>query len=86
MMRTTVSIEPDLARQLEQRMAAEGKGFKQVLNETLRRGFESQVGEAQAHYAVRSFSAPLAPGVDLAKVNQLLDEEMPAPPREGDGG
>lgn len=72
MMRTTVSIEPDLARQLEQRMATEGKGFKQVLNETLRRGFESQVGEAQTHYMVRSFSASLAPGVGLAKVNLLL--------------
>jgi hypothetical protein len=35
-MRTTVSIEPDLARQLEQRMATERKGVKQVLNETLR--------------------------------------------------
>jgi hypothetical protein len=83
MMRTTVSNEPDLARQLEQRMATEGKGFTQVLNETLRRGFESAVGEMQAHYVVRSFSVPLAPGVDLARVNQLLDEDMLAPPRDG---
>jgi hypothetical protein len=26
--------------------------------------------EVQAHYVVRSFSVPLAPGADLAKVNQ----------------
>jgi hypothetical protein len=78
-MRTTVTIEPDLARLLELRMSTEGKGFKQVLNETLRRGFESGVREAQAQYVVRSFHAPVAPGVDLAKVNQLLDEEPPLP-------
>lgn len=77
MMRTTVSIEPDLARLLERRMAEEGKGFKQVLNDTLRRGFESAVREAPARYEVPTFESPVLPGVDLAKVNQLLDEESP---------
>lgn len=84
-MRTTVTIDPDLARLLELRMSVEGKGFKQVLNETLRRGFEAGVREAQAQYVVKSFHAPVAPGVDLAKVNQLLDEE-PLVPASGDAG
>lgn len=76
-MRTTVSIEPDLARLLEQRMAEEGKGFKQILNETLRRGFEAAVCETPARYEVPVFESPVMPGVDLAKINQLLDEESP---------
>ena len=84
-MRTTVTIDPDLARLLELRMSAEGKGFKQVLNETLRRGFESCVREAPVPYVVKSFHAPVAPGVDLTKVNQLLDEE-PLVPASGDAG
>jgi hypothetical protein len=74
-MRTTVSIDPDLARLIEQRMAEQGKGFKQVLNETLRRGFESAVRETPARYEVPTFDSPVLPGIDLAKVNQLLDEE-----------
>lgn len=76
-MRTTVSIEPDLARLLERRMAEEGKGFKQVLNDTLRRGFESAVRDTPARYEVPTFESAVLPGVDLAKVNQLLDEESP---------
>lgn len=76
-MRTTVSIEPDLARLIEQHMAEQGKGFKQVLNETLRRGFEAGVRETPARYEVPTFDSPVMPGVDLAKVNQLLDEESP---------
>ena len=76
-MRTTVSIDPDLARLIEQRMTDEGKGFKQVLNETLRRGFEAAVRETPARYEVPTFDSPVMPGVDVAKINQLLDEEPP---------
>lgn len=77
MMRTTVSIEPDLARLIERRMAEEGKGFKQILNDTLRRGFEAAVCESPARYEVPTFESAVLPGIDLAKVNQLLDEESP---------
>ncbi len=77
MMRTTVSIEPDLARLIERRMAEEGKGFKQILNDTLRRGFEAAIREAPARYEVPTFESAVLPGVDLTKVNQLLDEESP---------
>lgn len=76
-MRTTVSIDPDLARLIEQRMADEGKGFKQVLNETLRRGFETAVRETPARYEVPTFESPVMAGVDLAKINQRLDEQPP---------
>jgi hypothetical protein len=77
-MRTTVSLEPDVARQLEQRMAAEGKGFKQVLNETLRRGLAAEVRKTPPHYEVPTFDSPFEPGLDIAKINQFLDEEPPA--------
>lgn len=76
-MRTTVSIEPDLARLLEQRMADEGKGFRQAPNDTLRRGFEAAVSETPARYEVPVFESPVRPGIDLAKINRLLDEEAP---------
>lgn len=75
-MRTTVSIDPDLARLVEQRMADQGKGFKQVLNETLRRGFEAAVRATPARYEVQVFDSPVLPGVDLAKIHQLLGEDL----------
>jgi hypothetical protein len=74
MMRTTVSLDPDVARLVTQRMAATGQGFKRVLNEVLRLGFAAEVREAPASYAIPVFDSPFEPGIDADKINQLLDE------------
>lgn len=73
-MRTTVSLDPDVARLVAQRMAATGQGFKRVLNEVLRLGFAAEVREAPARYEVPVFDSPFEPGIDADKINQLLDE------------
>ncbi len=84
MMRTTVTLDPDVAALVEARMAAERKGFKQVINEGLRVGLARAVREAPGCYAVETFHSPIEPGVDLAKINQLLDEDDPAMHPAGD--
>ena len=38
LMRTTVTLEPDVERMIRQEVAARRKTFKQVLNEAVRRG------------------------------------------------
>ena len=85
MMRTTVTLDPDVAALVDARMLAERKGFKQVINEVLRVGLASQVRETPGRYEAPTFHAPVEPGVDLAKINQLLDEDdlavRPAPER-----
>jgi hypothetical protein len=78
MMRTTVTLDPDVAELVDARMAAERKGFKQVINEALRAGLARQVRDAPVRYEVPVFHSPIAAGVDLAKINQLLDEDDPA--------
>ena len=87
-MRTTLTIDDGLLRQLRQKALDSGKTFKQVVNETLRAGLQQPVGAARHRYVCPTFSTgPLAPGVNLTKANQLAaaleDEELINKLRQG---
>ncbi|HSN90431.1 MAG TPA: hypothetical protein VLS93_04320 [Anaeromyxobacteraceae bacterium] len=71
MVRTTLAIEDVLLRELKTRAAREGRTVQQVANELLRRGMRA----ARPAYklALRGSRAKLAPGVDLADRDRLLD-------------
>ena len=73
-MRTTLTIEDDLARTLKERARLLDLPFKQVVNETLRRGLSSAVREEPAPYQVVPRHSGFAPGVDPLKLNQLSDQ------------
>lgn len=73
-MRTTLTIEDDLARTLKERARLLDLPFKQVVNETLRRGLSSAVREEPAPYRVVPRHSGFAPGVDPLKLNQLSDQ------------
>ena len=74
-MRTTLTIEDDLARMLKERARLLNLPFKHVVNETLRRGLSpAAVREEPAPYRVVPHHSGLAPGVDPLKLNQLSDE------------
>jgi hypothetical protein len=74
-MRTTLTLEPDVARRLEQEVRGKGRGLKEVVNEALRRGFGLPTAEEPPPpFEVRPHSYGFKPGVDLDRVNQLLDE------------
>ena len=74
-MRTTLTIDSDIADYLRQQSRLHGKSFKQVVNETLRRGMSPSVNERpRKPFKVRPFSSEFAPGVDRLKLNQLNDE------------
>lgn len=79
MMRTTITLDPDVARDVERRMAEEGLSFKRVVNDALRRGFALSMRESPARYEVATFESQIVAGIDLTKVNQLLDAEPPKP-------
>jgi hypothetical protein len=87
-MRTAITIDDGLLRQLRQKALDTGKPFKQVVNDTLRAGLEQPAGAARPRYVCPTFSTgPLAPGVDLTKANQLAaaldDEELINKLRQG---
>ena len=74
-MRTTLTIDGDIADYLREQSRLHEKSFKQVVNETLRRGMMPYVNsKARKPYKVRTFSSPYAPGIDRLRLNQLNDE------------
>ncbi|MGY6630530.1 MAG: ribbon-helix-helix protein, CopG family [Wenzhouxiangella sp.] len=81
-MRTTLTIDDELARQLKRRAAESGRSFKEVVNETLKAGLE-QAGSAPASRPYRLAPVAMgrpATGLDLDKALQLAgnleDEEL----------
>ena len=73
-MRTTLTLDDDIAHSLKERARLLNKPFKQVVNDTLRRGMSPAVGETRALYRVRPLRSGFAAGVDPEKLNQLNDE------------
>lgn len=72
-MRTTLTIEDALARDLKRLALETGKPFKQVVNETLLAGLRS--ARAPAPYSLQPASMGLpASGIDLTKALRLGDE------------
>jgi hypothetical protein len=74
-MRTTLTIDDDLAGLLKRRARELGLPFKEVVNRTLRAGLGAQ---AKPRQRTAPKTIPHAfgfrPGIDLDKLNQLVDE------------
>ena len=74
-MRTTLTLDADVARLLEEEVHRARKPFKQVVNEALRRGLSSPGGRRpMKRYRVRPVDSRLLPGIDPARLNALADE------------
>ncbi len=74
-MRTTTTIEPEIAKKLKSLAYKERRSFKEVLNETLRRGLAAGTkAEPAVRFEVEPHSGGFRPGVDQAKLNQLADQ------------
>lgn len=74
-MRTTLTIEPDVAARLHQEMRRSGRGMKTVVNAALRSGLGLEDGSMKPPpFEVRHHSFGFKPGVDLDRLNQLVDE------------
>lgn len=74
-MRTTTTIDDDLAATLKEASRRSGKPFKQVLNETLRAGLQAQQAPPKSRrYRLRPKSlGGVVPGIDLDKALRLAD-------------
>ena len=71
-MRTTLTIDDGLLRQLRQKALDSGKPFKQVVNDTLLAGLAQPAPRQRQPYRCPTFSVgALAPGADFTKANQL---------------
>ena len=73
-MRTTLTLEPDVARRIRQRMKQKGLSLKRVVNDALRAGLAGAEAEPRVKFSVEPHPCKFKGGVDLDKLNQLADE------------
>lgn len=74
-MRTTLTLDRDVADGLRKEMRRTGEGLKSTINDALRRGLRMSGRRTRApRFEVRPHAFGVRPGVDLDRVNQLVDE------------
>ena len=75
-MRTTLTLDNDLAQRLKQAAVRDGKPFKQIVNETLRTGLglRDKPVKNRGKTVLRTFHSRLRAGIDETKLNQLADQ------------
>lgn len=74
-MRTTITLDPDIAERLDRESRRNGKGLDATVNEVLRAGLEMTERPVEpAPFRIRSFVNGLQPGIDPDKMNRLLDD------------
>ena len=74
-MRTTLTLDRDVAERIRQEMRRTGKGLKAIVNDALRQGLGGPARRRKgAKFVVKTFDLGLKPGVDPDRLNQLVDE------------
>lgn len=74
-MRTTLTLEPDVAEQLRKRMRRTGDSLKATINDALRRGLGMGGKTPRVpRFKVEPHDFGVLPGFDLDRMNQLVDE------------
>ena len=75
-MRTTLTLDDDLAQQLKELARGSDRSFKEITNEAIRRGLS--VGDPPAKkpepFRVQAKACGFKSGVDPLKLNQIYDD------------
>ena len=70
-----MTIEPDVAIEIERRRQAPGASMKRVINGLLRKGLRAEAETPPpAPYRSETFDLHFRAGIDPLKLNQLVDE------------
>lgn len=72
-MRTTLTLDPDVARMVQDEAHRRRQSFKRVVNDALRRGLSARAAPRRRPYRVKPHSARLAAGLDAGRLNALVD-------------
>jgi hypothetical protein len=75
-MRTTLTLDDDLAKRLKQIARQGGRSFKEVTNEAIRRGLSAGAPQVEGvrPFRVEPKACGFKPGVDPLKLNQIYDD------------
>lgn len=72
MVRTTLTLDDDVARLVREAVQRDRRSMKDVVNDALRRALK-QTGQ-QPRYRMDVHHSALQPGLDLGRLNQLADD------------
>jgi hypothetical protein len=72
--RTTLTLDEDVAKLIEDAVHRERLPTKQVINDALRRGLAPERPKRRERYRVVPHHARLRPGFDIEHLNRLADE------------
>jgi CRISPR/Cas system endoribonuclease Cas6 (RAMP superfamily) len=73
-MRTTLTLDPDVAQTLKSRLSESKATLKEIVNDALRRGLSVESQRPKKPFRVTSYSLGFRPGIDTDKLGQLADE------------
>lgn len=73
-MRTTLTLDPDVAQQIKARVSGQNTTLKEVVNQALRRGLSIEPKKTRKGFRVVAHSFGFRPGIDIHKLNQLADD------------
>ena len=72
-MRTTLTLDDDVAKLLEKKARKSGHSFKQVVNETLRLGLNPAPQPPRKPFKVKPWNLQLPPGLSFDNVEELIE-------------
>jgi hypothetical protein len=74
--RTTLTLEPDVAQRVQEEVHRSRRSLKAVVNEALRAGLGmgGPASRRRGRFRVQAHSFGFKPGIDQDRLNQLVDE------------
>jgi len=79
-MRTTLTLDPDVARMLEEATHREKRSFKEVVNDAIRRGLRQGASRPPGPYTRKPHPGGFQPEIDSttfkALASQVEDDEL----------
>jgi hypothetical protein len=72
--RTTLTLDEDIAAKLQAETRRTGRPFREVVNDTLRRGLLVRQTMAPSNRTLPTFALELRPGIDLDNAQRVLDD------------
>ena len=76
-MRTTLTLDDDLAAELNRTARLSGRSFKEVVNAMIRQGLSAGAQPSAVEhrpFVVQPQACGLQPGIDQLRLNQLVDQ------------
>lgn len=72
-MRTTLTLDPDVAMKIKKRMAEKKLTLKDTVNQALRFGLREVETRKRPRLKIETFALEFKPGIDPNRLNQVLD-------------